>query len=136
VAGEDARQGANHALESLVGRQQAEGEQYKLSRDGERVFVNLRLHKGQVGDAMRNQIDLFAWHSKYIPQNARRVLAHHNKAIGARGDLLHDNSLIEVRLTENGMERCYHRHGEALQQLQDMAAGLSPKDPVLMLQTH
>jgi hypothetical protein len=50
--------------------------------------------------------------------------------------LLHDNSLVEVRLIENGMERCYHRHGEALQQLQDMAACLSPKDPVLMLQTH
>jgi hypothetical protein len=38
VPGEDARQGANHALESLVGRQQAEGEQYKLSRDGKRVL--------------------------------------------------------------------------------------------------
>ena len=33
VPGEDARQGSNHALESLVGRQQAEREQYSLSPD-------------------------------------------------------------------------------------------------------
>ena len=136
VAGEDARQGANHALESLVRRQQAEGEQYKLSRDGERVFVNLRLHEGQIGNSMRHQIDLFAGHAKYISQNARGLFAHHNKSIGERGDLLDDPSLIEVRLTENGMKRCYHRHGEALQQLQDMTASLSPKDPLLVLQTH
>jgi hypothetical protein len=58
VAGEDARQGLNHVLESLVGREQTEGEQYKLAPDGERIFVNLRLHKRQVGDAVRNQVDL------------------------------------------------------------------------------
>jgi hypothetical protein len=34
------------------------------------------------------------------------------------------------------MERCYYRHCQALQQRQDMAACLSPKNPVLMLQTH
>ena len=129
VTGEDARQGANHALEPLVGRQQAKGEQYKLSREAERVFVSLRLHEGQVGNAVRYQIDLFSRHCKYIVQNTRRVVAHHNKTIRERGDLLHDHSLIAVRLTENGMERCYHRHREALQQLQTWLPAFPPKIP-------
>jgi hypothetical protein len=85
---------------------------------------------------MRNQVDLFAWNPKYILENARRVLAHHNQPIGARGDLLHDYSLVEVRLTENSMERRDHRHSKVLQQLQDVAAGIPSKNPILMLQAH
>jgi hypothetical protein len=34
------------------------------------------------------------------------------------------------------MERCYHRHGELLQQLKDMAAGIPPENPILVLQAH
>src|ERR1700683_756347 len=101
VTGEDTRQGPNHALKSLVWRQQAKGEQYKLFCIGESIPGTLRLHEGQVGNAVRHQIDLFPRHSKYISQNTRRVLAHHNKTIRERGDLLHDNELIGIWLTEN-----------------------------------
>src|SRR5208282_27836 len=34
------------------------------------------------------------------------------------------------------MQSCHHWHFEALQQPQDMAAGLPSKNPILMLQTH
>jgi small ligand-binding sensory domain FIST len=34
------------------------------------------------------------------------------------------------------MKRCNHWHCELLQQLQDIAAGISPKDSILVLQTH
>jgi hypothetical protein len=85
---------------------------------------------------MRNQVDLFGWDSKYILENASRVLAHNNKAIGPCGDLLHDDSLVGVWLTKNSTERCNHWHFEALQQLKDMAAGVPTKDPILVLQTH
>jgi hypothetical protein len=63
-------------------------------------------------------------------------LAHNNKAVGPFGDLLHDDSLVGVWLTENSMERCNHWHLEALQQLKDMPAGAPAKDPILVLQTH
>ena len=34
------------------------------------------------------------------------------------------------------MQRCYHRHAEVFEKMQDMAAGLAPKDSVLMLQRN
>jgi len=50
--------------------------------------------------------------------------------------LIHIYSLVEVRLTENSMERRDHRHSKVLQQLQDVAAGIPSKNPILMLQAH
>src|SRR5208337_1991215 len=40
------------------------------------TFAHSRFRKGQVGDAVRNQINLFCWNSKYILQKPGRVLAH------------------------------------------------------------
>ena len=85
---------------------------------------------------MRNQVNLFAWNSKYILQKLRRVLAHNNKTIRARGNFLHDDQLVEVWLTKNRMQSRHHRHFEVLQQPQDMAAGLPSENPILVLQTH
>ena len=136
VACDDARQGANHALESLVGGKQAEGKQHKLLFDGELLLVDLRLHKRQVGDAMRNQVDLFVWNSKYALQNAGRVLAHHNKAIRLPGNFLHDPALAGVWFAKYSMQSCHDRHVEVLKQMHDITAGMAPIDSILMLQTH
>jgi hypothetical protein len=85
---------------------------------------------------MRDQVNLGGRDTKYILEYARRVLAHHNQTIRPCGDLPHYVSLIRIRLMKNGMERCDYRHGQVPQQLQNMAASFSPKDPVLVLQTH
>jgi hypothetical protein len=64
------------------------------------------------------------------------VLAHNNQTIRARCDFLHDDSLVDVWLTQNRMQSCHDWHFETLQQPQYMAAGLPPKNPILVLQTH
>ena len=70
--------------------------------------------------------------SKYVLKKSARVLAHHDKPLGSCGDLLEDISLIGIRLTKNRMQSCHNRHSEMLEQLQNMAAGLSPIDPVFV----
>ena len=85
---------------------------------------------------MGNQINLVARNSKYIPQESRRVLAHDNKTIRARGDFLHHDKLVDIGLTKNCVQSCHQGHFQVLQQAQDMAAGLSSENPVLVLQTN
>ncbi len=93
-----------------------------------------RIDKRHIGNAMGNQINLLARNSEYILQESRRVLAHDNKTIRARGDFLHHDKLIDVGLTKNRMKSRHHGHFQVLQQAQDMAAGLSSENPVLVLQ--
>src|SRR5208337_2484964 len=109
---------------------------HHVTRINVSTFAHSRFRKGQVGDAVRNQINLFCWNSKYILQKPGRVLAHNNQTIRARGDFLQDDKLVNVWLTKNRMQSCHHWHFEVLQQPQDMAAGLPSINSVLMLQTH
>jgi hypothetical protein len=85
---------------------------------------------------VRNQINLFAGNSKYIYQDARGKIAHHDETIGASGNLLHDGSLVGIWGAKNSMERSHDRHCELLQQLEYMAARIPAKYPVLVLQAH
>ena len=85
---------------------------------------------------MRNMVDLFVWNLEYIPQEARRVFAHHNKLILTCGYFFHDEALVEVWLTKNCMKSCYYGHFQVLQKPQDMIAGFPSKDSIFVLQTH
>src|ERR1035437_241147 len=136
MPGQNTRQRMNHTFESLIGRQQAKCEQNLLSCGCGDDLVNLQRCNGQVGYAMGNQVDLVFGNSKYVLKKSARVLAHHDKPLGSCGDLLEDISLIGIRLTKNRMQSCHNRHSEMLEQLQNMAAGLSPIDPVFVLQTN
>src|SRR5664279_4974838 len=85
---------------------------------------------------MEDQINLVARNSKHILQKSRRMLAHDNKTIRARGDFLHHDELIDVGLAKNCMKSCNHGCFQVLQQTQNMAAGLSPENAVLVLQAN
>ena len=85
---------------------------------------------------MGYQVDLSFRNSKDVLKKPGRMLAHHYKPLGPCGDLLKDASLIDIRLTKNRMQRCHDRHSEMLEQFQNMAARLSPIDPIFVLQTH
>ena len=43
---------------------------------------------------------------------------------------------MDVRLAKNGMQSRDHGHGQVLQQLKNMAAGIPPENSILVLQTH
>jgi hypothetical protein len=56
--------------------------------------------------------------------------------VGARSDLLHHASLVDIRLPENSMKCCHYGHVEVSQQFQNMASGFPPKYSVFVLQTN
>ena len=85
---------------------------------------------------MRNEVDLFLRHTEHFLQEPRGVLAHHNETIGERGDLVHHNTLIRVRLAQHRMQSRHHWHLQAPQQPQDVAAGRASENPVLMLKRN
>src|SRR5258707_14744418 len=64
VLRQDLRQGLNHIFDSLVWRKQAEREQDGLSFHGKAVLVEIRIQEWQIGNAMRNHVDLAAGHLK------------------------------------------------------------------------
>ena len=96
--------------------------------------MNIRLIKRQIGDAVRNQIDLAGRDFEDLLQHARGVLAHDDKALGACGDLVHNNPLVEIRLAKDSMQSCDYRHAKMLQQLQDVISGFAAENSKLMLQ--
>ena len=55
------------------------------------------------------------------------------KTIGARGDFLHHDKLVEIRLAKNRVQSCHHWHSEVPQQTQDVAAGFPSKQSMLVL---
>jgi hypothetical protein len=85
---------------------------------------------------MRNLVDLHFRNSEYVLKKPGRMLAHHDKPFGACGDLLEDISLIDIRLAQNRMQCRHDGHPEMLEQLQNMAAGSSSIDPILVLQAN
>ena len=86
---------------------------------------------------MRNPVEFLIWNSKYLLQELSEecllitIRRSERAAISCIAD-----ELVEVRLAKNRMQSCHHRHFEAPQQTQDVAAGLPAKNPILMLQTH
>src|ERR1700674_534340 len=56
------RQSLNDVFDSLVRREQAEGEQNRLSFDSEPVFEKIRIEKRQIWNPMGNHVDLAVRH--------------------------------------------------------------------------
>ena len=126
----------NYVFNSLIRREQSECKQDGLAFHAKTVFVEIRVEKRHVRNAMRHHVDLAARHFEYLLQELGRELAHHDKAVGEVGDLLHDHELIWIRLAQYGVQRGHHRHLECAQQMEDVASRRTSEDPILVLQAH
>ena len=62
VLGQNLRQRLNDVFDSLVRREQSEREQHRLSFHAEAVLVEIGIEEWQVGNAVRNHVDLAAGH--------------------------------------------------------------------------
>ena len=82
---------------------------------------------------MRNQFDLLCRDIEDLLQDTRGVLAHHDKAFGACGNLVHYNPLVQIRFTKHRMQSCDDWHVKVLQQLHDVIPGFASEDSVFML---
>src|ERR1035438_8066358 len=58
VLRQNARQGLYDCFNSLIWREQAEGQQYRFVSDSEAVLVKIRINKRQVGNPMRDDVNL------------------------------------------------------------------------------
>ena len=130
------RHGLNDVFDSLVRREQAEGEQHRFAFHAEAVLVEIGIEKGQVGNAVRNHVDLAAGHLEDFLQELGRELAHDDEAVGKLRDLFHDHQLVGVGLAQDRVQRGHDRHLQAAQQMQDMASGRTAEDSILVLQAH
>ena len=81
VLRQDVRQCLNNVFNSLIRREQAEGEEYRFSFHTKAFFVEVRIQEWQVGNAMRHHVDLAAGHFEYFLQELGRQLAHDDEAV-------------------------------------------------------
>ena len=130
------RQCPNHVLNSLVGRQQAEGEQNRLAFRAKLVFEIVGVHERQIRHAVRNHIDL-----------SRRNRIHFAQQSGppTRSSPPADRKAarsLRARCADSGPDRAApcaawspaaSSSGAARP---ECAPGAAAVDAVLMLQTH
>ncbi len=131
---QDLRHGLNYVFDALIRREQSEGEQHRFPFDAETVLIEIGIEKGQVGNAVRDHVDLAARHLEDFLQELGRKLAHDNEAVGKLSDLFHDAELVGAGLAQNGVQRGHHRHLQSAQQMQDMASGRAAENSILVLQ--
>ena len=133
VTGEDAGHRLDHAFESFVRGKQPKREKDALALASEAILIEARLLKRQVGDAMRNQLDLLGRDPEDLLQDTRGVLAHDDEAVGSCSNLVHYNPLVQIWFAKHRMQRCDDRHFKVLQQLDNVVSRFASKNAVFML---
>jgi hypothetical protein len=136
VLRQDLGQSTNHIFNPFVWGEQPECKQDRLAFDTEAVLIEVGIQKREIGNAMRNHVDLAAPDFVDFLQELGRQLAHDNEAIGKLSDLFHDHQLVGVGFPQNRVQGGHHGHLQTLQQLKNMAPGWTAEDPILVLQAH
>ncbi len=134
VARQDSWQGFYDVFYALIPREQAKCEQNILSLGSEAILVEIGVRERQIGDAMRNQIDLFDWNVEHFLQDLCGGLAHDDQAVRKRRDFLHHRALVGSWIAKHGVQRRDERYAQVPQQLQDMPAGNAAKDSIFVLE--
>ena len=127
------RESVQDMLNSLVGRKQPEGEQHRPSFHAKLVLVIIGIHKRDVGNAMRNEVDLGGGRPVNILQHLASAFGHGHQPGRVRDQFLHHAPLGVVGLAQEGMERGDDGHFQFAHQRQQMAAGGPAVNPKLVL---
>ena len=127
-------QGGDDIFDPFVRREQAKTEQDDFALDAEQVFVKTRIHKGHIGDAVRDQIDLLRRHADRpsCRNSAPRSLMTTNRSEGPR--LLSNTSSLSGRVAQNGVQGRDDRHAQFTQESQNVAARPPAENAILVLQ--
>ena len=127
------RHGIDHRLDAFARRQQTERQNDGLAAEAELGLRVMGLEKRKVGDAVRDHLDLLWRHVMHGPEKLAAFFCHDDHLGRLGDDLAHDVVLSRRRCREHRMQRRDDRHGEALQELDDVSTGLAAENPVLML---
>src|ERR1017187_8319799 len=120
VLRQNARQGLYDGFNSLIWREQAEGQQYRLAPNSEAVLVKIRIDKRQVGNSMRDDVNLCRRDLEDLLEKLRRVLAHLDKAVGELWVFALPVMVVGVGFARHRRKGGHDGHVESSQQLQDV----------------
>ena len=127
-------QRSDHIFDTLARRNQAEGQRHGFAFHTELVLVKVRIDKGHVRDAVRNEVDFLRWHPIIFAQQTMRPPRHHDHAGGESGDLLQNAALFGIRLFQDGVKGCHQGDLQLAQQRQNVSARESAEDAIFVLQ--
>ena len=130
------RHGVDHDFDALVGGQQAECQNDRLSVKSEPGLRRIGRNKGDVGNAVGYDLDLVVRHLIDAAQQFAALVGHHNDLRRGIDDAIHDCALRGGRICQHGVERRHDRHGEARQQFEDVAAGFATENSEFVLQAY
>ena len=100
------------------------------------AFAASGVDKGDVGNAVGDDLDLVVRHLIDAAQQFAALVGHHHDLRRRLDDAIHHRALRGRRLGQHGMERRHHRHGETRQQREDVGAGFAAENSELVLQAH
>ncbi len=123
----------DHMTNALVRCEQAERHQHFATLPAEALLQFIRLARRPVGDSVRNDFDAVRGDAIMAPQDFRAPRRHHDDFVGTVKDPPQHGFLRFRRLVENRMERHDQRQVDMADQLEDVRAGLSSENPILML---
>ena len=131
---QDRRHGIDHDFDALVRREQAERQNDGSVAEAELGLGLLGLDEREVGNAVRDDFDLFRRHPVDGAQQLAAFLRHDDDPRRHVDDPIHDVALRRRRLGQNGVKRRDDRHGQPREQRHDVAAGLAAENAEFMLQ--
>ena len=102
--------------------------------DAKQVFVETRVDKGHIRDAVRDEINLLRPDTIDFLQEFPAAFAHDHQPVGQGRDFFQHPLLIEVGVLQNGVQGRDDGHAQFTKQGQDVTAGPSAKDAVFVLQ--
>ena len=100
------------------------------------VLVIVRIGKGHVGDAVRNQINLVLRRFVNAAKKLNTLFGHGHDARRKVDHLLEHQLLFARRIAQDRMQGCDYRHSEISQQRQQIAAIRASKDSEFVLQAE
>ena len=136
VPGKNRWQRPDDILNSLVWRQQSEGEQNGLAFGAKPVFEVVGVHELHIRHTVRDNIDFPARHRVHIAKHVGGHLGHDNEPVGSLRDFLEHTSLRGAGLPENSVQRSYQGHLQPAQQGKYVVAVSAPVDAIFVLQAY
>ncbi len=117
------RQRLDRVFNPLARADQPEGQKHLATRDAELLFIGAGIDKGEVGNAVSNDVHFRIRHAVGIAQNIGPFAGHHHQSVAAFRKLLHHLALRIGWFLKKGVERGHHRHSNFFQQREEVTSG-------------
>src|SRR4029077_21058626 len=111
----DCWQRVEYVFDTLVWREKAKGEQDGAPFHTKFVLRIIRIGKGHVGNAVRDQIDLVNRGLINIAEKLNTLFGHGHDTSRELNHFLKDPLLFDRGVVQNRMQGGYHRHPEISQ---------------------